>query len=139
LPLVPQVPARSTQVIAGSGLFVGTFVHVPIAPDSAHDLHAPLQAVAQQTPWAQLVDTHSAPSEQNAPFGFLPHELPTQTLPVEQFASAVQLPKHLLPLQANGTQEIASGAAQLPVALQVDSGVYLLFSQCSAAHTVPIL
>jgi hypothetical protein len=137
--LVPQVPTLSTQVIAGSGLLAGTFVQEPIAPDSAHDLHAPAHAVAQQTPCAHVFDRHSVPSEQNAPFGFLPHEFPTQTLPVEQFASAVQLPKHLLPLHANGTHEIASGATQLPVALHADSGVYLLFSQCSAAQTVPIL
>ena len=41
-------------------------------------------------------------------------------------ASAVQLPKHLLPLQAKGTQAIASGATQVPVALQVDVGRVLV-------------
>ena len=128
----------SMHVCAGSGLLAGTFVHAPIVPDSAHDLQALAQAVAQQTPCAQLFDRHSERSEQNAPFGFFPHEFVTQTLPGEQFASAVQLPKHLLPLHAKGTQAIASGATQLPVALQVDSGVYLLFSQCSVAQTVPI-
>jgi hypothetical protein len=135
--LVPQVPGLSTHVCAGSGLPAGTFVQEPIVPDNAHDLHALAHAVAQHTPCAQLFDTHSAPAEQKAPFGFLPHELFTQTLPVEQFASAVQLPKHLLPLHANGTHEIASGATQLPVALQVASGVYLVLSQRSAAQTVP--
>jgi hypothetical protein len=128
----------SMQVWAGSGLLAGTFVQVPIVPDSAHDLQALAQAVAQQTPCAQLFDTHSERSEQKAPFGFFPHELLTQTFPFEQFASAVQLPKHLLPLHAKGTHAIASGATQLPLALQVASGVYLLFSQCSAAQTVPI-
>ena len=107
-------------------------------PDSAHDLQALAQAVAQQTPCAQLLEMHSAPAEQKAPFGFFPHELLTHTLPGEQLASAVQLPKHLLPLQAKGAQAIASGATQLPVALQVASGVYMLFSQCSAAQTVPV-
>ena len=80
----------STQVWAGSGLFAGTLVQVPIVPDSAHDRHALAQAVAQQTPCAQLPDMHSAPAEQNAPFGFRPHELPAHTLPDEQFASRVQ-------------------------------------------------
>ena len=32
---------------------------------------------------------------------------------------------------------MALGATHVPVALQVASGVYLLFSQCSPAHTVP--
>jgi len=74
-------------------------VQVPIDPESAHDRHALAQAVAQQTPCAQLFDVHSPAFEQKAPFGFLPHELPTQTLPVEQFASTVHAPKHWLPLQ----------------------------------------
>ena len=135
---MPQVPGLSTHDCAGSGLLVGTFVQDPIVPDSAHDLQALAQAVAQQTPWAQVPDTHSVPFEQKAPFGFLPHEFPTHTLPVEQFASAVHAPKHLLPLQANGTHVIALGATQVPVVLQVEAGVYLLFSQCSAAQTVPM-
>jgi hypothetical protein len=136
--LVPQVPGRSTQVWAGSGLSAGTFVQTPMVPDSAHDLQALAQAVAQQTPCAQFPDAHSARSEQNAPGGFNPQELPTQTLPGAQLASTAQAPKHLLPLQANGTQEMSSGATQVPVALQVDSGVYLLFSQRSGAQTVPV-
>ena len=120
---MPQVPGLSTQVCAGSGLLAGTFVHDPIVPDSAHDLQALAHAVPQQTPCAQLFEMHSAPAEQKAPFGFLPHELFTQTLPDEQLPSTVQLPKHLLPLHAYGTHDSESGAAQVPVVLQVDSGV----------------
>jgi len=112
-------------------------VHDPIVPDSAHERQAPEQAVAQQTPCAQVLEMHSMRSEQNAPLGLRPHELPLQTLPVEQFASAVQLPKHWAPLQANGTHEIVSGATQAPVALHVDSGLNTLLAQVAAAHTVP--
>lgn len=118
-----HVPGLSTQVCDGSGLFAGTFVQAPIVPNSAHDLQAVAQAVAQQTPWAQLPDAHSLLSEQNAPLGFGPHEFATQKLPDEQLASAVQLPKHLPPLQAYGTHACVSGATQAPVALHVDSGV----------------
>ena len=100
LPFVAQVPVMLMQVWAGSGLFTGTLVQVPIVPDSAHDRHALAQAVAQQTPCAQLPDMHSPPAEQNAPGGFNPHELPMHTLPGEQFASRAHAPKHLLPLQA---------------------------------------
>jgi hypothetical protein len=63
---------------------------MPIDVGSAHDLQAPVQVVAQQTPWAQLPDTHSRPSAQNAPLGLRPHELPLQTFPPLQLLSAVQ-------------------------------------------------
>jgi hypothetical protein len=123
LPFVLHVPGLSMHVCAGSGLPDGTFVHAPIVPDSAHDLQADAQAVAQQTPCAQFPEAHSVRSEQKAPFGFGPHEFPTQKLFAEQLASAVQLPKHLLPLQAYGTHDSELGATQAPVVLQVDSGV----------------
>ncbi len=112
-------------------------MHDPMLPDSAHDRHALVQVVAQHTPWAQLPEMHSMRSEQNAPLGFFPHELPVQTLPGVQFASTVQLPKHCAPLQANGTHEMVTGSTQAPVALHVDSGVNTLLSQCAAAQTVP--
>src|SRR5204862_25223 len=74
LPFVPQVAgSRSMQVCDGSGAPVGTAVQMPIDPASAHERHAPMQSVAQHTPWAQLPDRHWGPFEQNAPFGFLPH------------------------------------------------------------------
>ncbi len=108
-------------------------------PDSAHDLQGPLQAVAQQTPWAHTAEAHSAAAEQKAPMGFFPHELAVQTFPAVQFVSAVHWEKHRLPLQAKGTQVTASGATQCPVASQADSGVNTLLSQCSGAQTVPVL
>jgi len=100
LPLVPQlVVAWLTQVSAGSGIPVGTGAQVPIMPVSAQDWQALAQAETQQTPCAQLVDWHSDLVEQNAPFGFKPHELPLQTFPVEQSMSAVQPEKQRAPLQ----------------------------------------
>ena len=78
------------QISAGSGRLVGTFVQVPRELASAHDLHASLQAVVPQTPWAQMPDAHSVLSEQTAPGIFFPHELLVQKLPGAQFASAVQ-------------------------------------------------
>jgi hypothetical protein len=57
LPFVPQLAApASTQMLAGSRASFATFVHVPRAPVSAQEVHAPLQAVSQQTPCAQKVD-----------------------------------------------------------------------------------
>jgi len=99
--LVPQLVApRSVQVCEGSGVPVGTLVQAPIDPESAHERHELVQAPEQQTPCAQLADTHSSPFAQNAPFGFLPHELLRHRFPVEQFASTAHAPKHWLPLQA---------------------------------------
>jgi hypothetical protein len=135
---VPQLASPVlVQTCAGSAAPVGTFVHAPIEPASAHERHALVHAVAQQTPCAQFPDAHSPPSEQKAPLGFLPHELSTHTLPAEQLASVAHAPKHCAPLHANGMHGIASGAMQAPVALHVDSGVNTLFSQRAPAQMVP--
>jgi hypothetical protein len=123
-PSVPQLGAPwSMHVLAGSGAPAGTLVQIPIELDSAHDLQAPAHAVAQHTPWAQLPEAHSVPFEQKAPFVFLPHELPLQTLPGVQLASTVHAAKHFEPLQANGAQASASGATHAPASLQVEGGV----------------
>ncbi|MES1205989.1 MAG: hypothetical protein ABUS79_08625, partial [Pseudomonadota bacterium] len=69
LPSVPHEAAPwSTHEPAGSGMPAGTLRHCPTEPASAHDLHAPLQAVAQQTPWAHTPDAHCVPLLQAAPF-----------------------------------------------------------------------
>jgi hypothetical protein len=122
--LFPQLVAPpSRQVPVGSGCPSGTFVQTPIDVGSAHDLQALAQPVAQQTPWAQLPDTHSRRSAQNAPFSLSPHEFSLQTFPATQFASVVQATKQRAPLQANGAQALASGATQVPVSLHVSGGV----------------
>jgi hypothetical protein len=87
-PVVPQVPApESAHVRVGSGPPGGTGLHVPRPGDSAHDTQIPEHAPAQHTPCAHTFDAHSPPAEQDAPFGFLPQELPLHTFPGEQFAS----------------------------------------------------
>jgi hypothetical protein len=56
LPSVPQLAGPlSVQLPAGSGP-EATAVHCPIVPVIAQERQAPVQAVAQQTPWAQNVD-----------------------------------------------------------------------------------
>jgi hypothetical protein len=102
---------------------VGTLVHRPSDPESAHDRQDPEQAVAQQIPCAQLPDWHSVWVEQEAPLGLRPHELAVQTFPVEQSALVAQAPKHFDPLHAKGAQAMASGAVQLPLASQLATGV----------------
>jgi hypothetical protein len=90
---------------------------------SAQDLQALAQAVAQQTPWAQLPDAHSRRSAQNAALGLRPQELSRQTWPVAQLASAVQATKQRAPLQAKGAQLAAFGATQAPLSLHAPGGV----------------
>ncbi len=112
-------------------------MQVPRELASAHDLHTPLQAAVQQTPWAQMFDRHSMLLLQDAPGFFFPHELPLQTLGGTQFLSWVQASKHLVLLQANGAHDRDGGAAQAPLASQADGPVYTLPVQASPAQAVP--
>jgi hypothetical protein len=114
-------------------------VQTPIDPGSAHDLHEAVQLCAQQTPWAQMPEPHSVPSEQNEPLGFLPHEFAVHTFPEAQLASTVHWPKHLLPLHANGAQATASNPTQFPVASQAAAGLYTPFTHDSSAQMVVAL
>jgi hypothetical protein len=102
MPFVPHVEGACTaHVPAGSGAPGATFVHWPIVPPSAHDLHAPPQADAQHTPWAQMPETHSVSSEQNEPLPFLPHELcASQVLGAAQSALELHVAKQRAPLHA---------------------------------------
>jgi hypothetical protein len=51
-----------------------------------------VQALAQQTPWAQMPEAHSLAvlSAQGSPFGFFPHDPLTQTLGVAHWESSEQ-------------------------------------------------
>jgi hypothetical protein len=98
-------------------------VQVPSVPVSAHDVHAPEQAVSQQTPWAQNPEPHSFAFEHEAPRIFLPHELPLQTLGETQLLSVAHALKQVLPLHVYGAQGSESGGVHWPVALHVDAGV----------------
>ena len=96
---------------------------VPRLAESAHDWHVPVQAVAQQTPWAQKPELHSAPVAQVAPRIFFEHVPPLQTLGETQLLSVAQALKQVLPLHVYGAQGSESGGVHWPVALHVDAGV----------------
>ena len=68
-------------------------------PVSAHDMQLPVQAVLQQTPWAQNPLLHSLPAAQDAPSGLRPQLDDVQTLPVVQSADVEQLARQLPPPQ----------------------------------------
>jgi hypothetical protein len=79
-----------------------TGVQVPAAPDSesAHDMQVPVQAVAQQTPCAQMPLLHSPPAAQMAPLGLGPHEPFVQKFPGAQSPSVTQVALQALVPQA---------------------------------------
>jgi len=120
LPLVPQVDGSAVaHSPAGSFDPVATFEHTPAVP-AVHDLHAPVQAVSQQTPCAQNVLRHSAAAEHAAPFSFSPQLLAAQVNGVTHWLLLVQALKQRAPLQMYGLHGIRSGAKHWPLALHVD-------------------
>jgi hypothetical protein len=64
-------------------------MQVPIVPGRLHDLHGPVQAVAQHTPWAQKPLLHSSLLPQGAPPPGRRHT-PSWHTPNEHSGSAVQ-------------------------------------------------
>jgi hypothetical protein len=125
VPSVPQVvDTVVAHCVAGVGAApIGTLLHAPTLPVSAHDLHVPVQALLQQTPWAQNVLMHSTPAVHEAPLGFLPHDTLMHELGARHCALVVQALKHLVPLQTYGLHGTESGAVHAPVALQVEGPV----------------
>ena len=98
IPFAPHVVAPpSVHWLVGFGAWpAGTFAHVPGLAASAHDWQVPVQAVAQQTPWAQKPELHSAPVAQVAPRIFFEHVPPLQTLGETQSVSTVQVVLQIL-------------------------------------------
>ena len=99
-PVVPQVAAAwATHWLAGSVPPEATGVQVPALPVSAHDMQVDPQAVAQQTPCAQIPVLHSVPPAQVAPVDFSPHEPPLQTAGDTQSAFEVHVALQAAPPQ----------------------------------------
>ena len=102
-PVFPQVVAPSAvHWPFGSMPSAGTGLQVPGVPTSAHDMQLPLQAVVQQTPWAQNPLWQSPGPAQLAPGGRKPHDPLLQTLGVAQSASATQVDLHARLPHLNG-------------------------------------
>jgi hypothetical protein len=123
----------------GSEPPAATGEQVPGLLVSAQDMHLPVQAVAQQTPWAQVALRQSAPLEQTAPFGLRPQEPPLQVEGAAQSASVVQLDLQALTPQVNGKQEVGMGVVQVPLPSQVAAAVKVVpdIGQVAAAQAVP--
>jgi hypothetical protein len=71
-------------------------VQVPVVPGRAQEKQLALQAVPQQTPWAQKVEAQSDARAHTAPIGRLPQDPSAQTLVPEHWLLLV----HELPQRA---------------------------------------
>jgi hypothetical protein len=127
IPVVPQVgDLLAAQMFCGSGLPSGTAVQMPGDPVRLHAMQAPLHAVLQHTPWAQIPERHSFPAPQSAPPGARPHLPLTQPLGgwhwVNSFFSVQEL-AHRVPLHWYGLQVREEGVTHWPEALHFAAGV----------------
>jgi hypothetical protein len=94
VPSVPQLEALlSVHWFIGS-MPPGIGVQAPRVAVSAHDIHVPVHAVAQQTPCWQNPDAHSAFAVQATPARRLPQVVPLHTLTPLQLAFVVHDIRH---------------------------------------------
>jgi len=114
---------------------------VPSLPATAHERHAPVQAVPQHLPCAQNIELHSSLLPQVAPIGFLPQLPATQLFGATQSASDVHVVRQVLPSGAhwNGVQGNVVAPEQPPALSHVPVVVRMNPTQASAAQTTPAL
>ena len=100
----------------GSVPRAGTGTQVPSDPSTLQARQVPLQALAQQRPWAQMPGAAQSLSRlHRAPTGRLPHEPSRQVLGDAHCESLPHWLTQRLPLQPlNGAQLRAFGTWQLP-------------------------
>ena len=93
IPSVPHVVAAVVaHCVAGVGAVpFATLLHVPTLPVIAQDLHVPVHALLQQTPWAQKPELHSFAMVQAVPIGLSVQAPALQTYGETQSAAAVQV------------------------------------------------
>jgi hypothetical protein len=142
VPSVPQDAACwSVQAPCGSPTPTGTGVQVPGEVDSAQLRQLPEQAVAQQTPSAQVPLPHSVPAEQGCPSALGPQLPATQLCPGRQSLSLAQRLTQAPLAHWYGSQSWTPGGRQVPrpsqvaavfrrlpvqdAAMQIVSGAYL--------------
>jgi hypothetical protein len=124
VPSVPQVAAPLSAHWLSGSVPTAAKVHVPAVPVSAQDRQVPVQLELQQTPCWQRPEAHSIPPVQAVPRGFFVHWPALQMLGEMQSLSAVQLVRQVpLGPQLKLPHEIGAAAWQVPVPLQVRSGV----------------
>ena len=122
--MVPQVEAAIImQVPDGSGAPAATVVHVPWLPATAHELHVPQLAAAQQKPSTQWVLRHSAPDRHDVPFSLrLVQEPDLHAYPAAHCVSSVHVVRQADVPQMYPEQFAVAGVAQAPVPVQWETG-----------------
>jgi len=100
-----------------------------------------MHAVAQQTPWEQKPESHSAADVQATPVAFFVQLLPLQILGTTQSALAVQLVLQapVTSSQAYFPHEVVVAAAQLPAPSQSRGELAVEPVQLALAHCVPLM
>ena len=141
-PSVEQVEAPAFEHwVAGTGACPAvTAVYVPEVPLRLHAVQVPVQALLQQTPFAQKPLTQAAPVAHVLPCGSLP-QLPRLHIDgdVQSVLEAqVVLQTALVVSQANGSQSVEVTVLQLPAPSQVRAGVSVSPVQLPATHCVPL-
>lgn len=114
-------------------------VQVPTVPDRLQELQVPVQALLQQTPWAQNPELHMAAAVQGEPMASLPQLVPTQLAGDVQSALLAHVVLHaaLLP-QAYGSHSVEVTVLHEPAPSQKRGGVRVSPTQVPAAHCVPV-
>jgi hypothetical protein len=141
-----QVPSRpqvlvgwAAQRASGSTFPGGTLVQLPTDPGTLQLWQVAVQALLQQTPWAQKLLAHSSGRAQICPSPFFPQDAVWQTLGAAQSLVVAQVFPQAVPLHLYGAQLLAAGLVQAPL-VQVPCWVRRLVValQLAARQTVPL-
>jgi hypothetical protein len=141
LPLVPQVEAACVaQKAAGAAVPAGTGAQAPV-PETLHAWHAGQLALPQHTPSTQLPLMHWPPDTHVRPLAFSAQLFepvaPWQVNGATQSPSVAHVARQAPPPQVYGEQALVAGAAQLPVPVQCETGVYVEPVHEAAPHATP--
>jgi len=117
---------------------LGTFVQAPTVPVSAHDWQVPVQAVLQQTPWAQNPEPHSVLPPQATPIPYFTQLPPMQKKLVTQSVSTVHDVLQTPVPHWYGLQDDVVAAGQLPLPLQARAEVSVEPVQLAVPHETPL-
>ena len=139
LPSRPQVLAAvAAHCPVGAAVPAGIGVQVPVVPVRLHAMHVPVQALLQQTPWAQFPELHSGPVVHVAPMGLRPQLLfrhcagDTQSLFIEHVVLQAAVTSHM-----NGAQLAVLTSRHVPAPSHVRDGVSTEIVQFPATQTAP--
>jgi hypothetical protein len=109
---------------------------VPTFVATSQASHSPPHVALQQTPSAQMPETHETPEAHAFPFATLGTQLPAlHQLPAVQSVFAVQLVLHAVAPHTNGAHVLVTAAGQVgPAPVQFVAFVCTPAAQLAARH-----